>query len=145
MPADPTTPPSPSAAPPRILLIDDEAPVLHTLQLLLEESGYAVTVARNGKDGVAAYRTERPDLVLTDIIMPDQEGIETIMQIRRDCPDARIIAMSGGGRIGNSDFLAIASALGANATIAKPFEVEDLLILLQRTLADPPAAESAAA
>ena len=145
MPAAPTTPPSPSAAPPRILLIDDEAPVLHTLQLLLEESGYAVTVARNGKDGVAAYRTERPDLVLTDIIMPDQEGIETIMQIRRDCPDARIIAMSGGGRIGNSDFLAIASALGANATIAKPFEVDDLLILVERTLAGPPAAESAAA
>lgn len=145
MPAAPSTPPSQPAAPPRILLIDDEAPVLHTLQLLLEESGYAVTVARNGKDGVAAFRAGRPDLVLTDIIMPDQEGIETIMQIRRDCPDARIIAMSGGGRIGNSDFLAIASALGADATIAKPFEVDDLLILVQRTLADPPAAETAAA
>jgi CheY-like chemotaxis protein len=142
MPAAPTTPPSPSATLPRILLIDDEAPVLHTLQLLLEESGYAVTVARNGKDGVTAFRTLRPDLVLTDIIMPDQEGIETIMQIRRDCPDARIIAMSGGGRIGNSDFLAIASALGANATIAKPFDIDDLLILVQRTLAEPPAAET---
>jgi CheY-like chemotaxis protein len=146
MPTAPRTPPSQPAAPlPRILLIDDEAPVLHTLQMLLEESGYAVTVARNGKDGVTAFRTVRPDLVLTDIIMPDQEGIETIMQIRRDSPDARIIAMSGGGRIGNSDFLAIASALGANATIAKPFDVDDLLILVERTLSERPAAEPAAA
>jgi CheY-like chemotaxis protein len=130
---------------PRILIIDDEAAILLSMQTLLEESGFAVTAARNGKEGIAAFRANPPDLVLTDIIMPEQEGIETIMQMRREHSHVKIIAMSGGGRIGNSDFLSIAKGLGADATVAKPFDVEALIDLMHGLLATAPATESAAA
>jgi CheY-like chemotaxis protein len=129
---------------PRILVIDDEAAIRYTVQLLLEDSGFTVEVASNGREGVAAFRANPPDLVLTDILMPEQEGIETIMQIRREFPKTKIIAMSGGGRMGNTDFLTIAKGLGADATIAKPFETEDLIDLVQRLLAPAPAAQTAA-
>jgi len=130
---------------PHILIIDDEAAILLSMQTLLEESGYAVTVARDGKEGIAAFRANPPDLVLTDIIMPEQEGIETIMQMRRTHPHVKIIAMSGGGRIGNADFLSIAKNLGADATVAKPFDVEALLDLMQSLLTALPAKTLAAA
>jgi CheY-like chemotaxis protein len=133
----------PEPAPlPRVLVIDDEAAIRYTVHLLLEESGFAVTVASNGREGMTAFRANPPDLVLTDILMPEQEGIETILQIRRLCPKAKIIAMSGGGRIGNTDFLSIAKGLGADATIAKPFEIEALLDLMQSLLAPAPSAQT---
>jgi len=140
--ANTETPPAPRH---HILLIDDEAAILLSMQTLLEECGYAVTVARDGKEGIAAFRANPPDLVLTDIIMPEQEGIETIMQMRRTHPHVKIIAMSGGGRIGNADFLSIAKNLGADATVAKPFDVEALLDLMQSLLTALPAKTLAAA
>ena len=133
----------PEPAPlPRVLVIDDEAAIRYTLQLLLEDSGFAVTVASKGREGMAAFRANPTDLVLTDILMPEQEGIETILQIRGEYPQAKIIAMSGGGRIGNTDFLRMAEGLGADATIAKPFEIEALLDLMQSLLAPAPPAQT---
>jgi CheY-like chemotaxis protein len=100
-----------------ILLIDDEALVRQGLSLTLLEAGHSVDCAGNGEEGMRLLEARRPDLVVTDIVMPDQEGIETIIAIRRDNPDMPIIAISGG----NADFLHAASALGATRILRKPF------------------------
>lgn len=110
----------------KILVIDDDVIVRETLTQILEDLGHLVLIAEDGKAGVAAFRADRPDLVITDIIMPEQEGIQTITEIRGLAPEAKIIAISGGGRIGNTDFLKIARHIGANDVIAKPFDPDDL-------------------
>ena len=92
--------PSPAAAndsvQPKVLVIDDDILVRRTISRILQHGGYEVSLAEDGAKGVAKFRSERPDLVITDIIMPEQEGIETIIQLLRDNPAARIIAVSGG-------------------------------------------------
>jgi len=120
---------------PYILVIDDDAMVRQAPIRVLENSGYEVQCAPDGRQGLRAFRIRRPDLVISDIIMPEMEGIETIMELRilsRDCP---IIAISGGGRLGKADFLAVAKKLGATATLNKPFETEDLLRTVANCLA----------
>jgi len=119
----------------KILVIDDDVIVRETIAQILEDRGHRVLSAEDGKRGVAAFRAERPDLVVTDIIMPEQEGIETITEIRALAPQARIIAISGGGRIGNTDFLKIARHLGACDVVAKPFDPDDLASRIDRCLA----------
>ena len=84
---------------------------------------------------MAVFRGWQPDLVITDIIMPDQEGIQTITEMRAAKPDAKIIAISGGGRIGNTDFLKIAQVLGAMAVIPKPFDLDELMMTVRDCLA----------
>jgi CheY-like chemotaxis protein len=96
--------------------------VRHTIVQILEGGGYQVSSADDGKRGMAQFRSEQPDLVITDIIMPEQEGIQTIAEMRKAKPDAKIIAIAGGRRIGNTDFLKIAQALGAMAVVPKPFD-----------------------
>jgi DNA-binding NtrC family response regulator len=118
----------------KILVIDDDVIVRETIVQILEDGGYQVLSAEDGKRGMVAFRSERPDLVITDIIMPEQEGIQTITEIRGVKPDAKIIAISGGGRIGNTDFLKIARHLGAFDAIAKPFDPDDLLSRVGRCL-----------
>jgi len=119
----------------KILVIDDDAMVRHTMSKILRHGGYEVVLAEDGLRGVAAFRKEHPDLVITDIIMPEQEGIATISQIRREVHDAKIIAVSGGGRIGNADFLSMARKLGANDILPKPFLPADLLERVKTCLA----------
>src|SRR6202048_183025 len=111
----------------KILVIDDDVIVRKTIIRLLEDGGYKVLSAEDGLRGMAMFRSERPDLVITDIIMPEQEGIQTITEMRKAKPDAKIIVISGNGRIGNIDFLRIAQHLGASDAIAKPFDPDDLL------------------
>jgi CheY-like chemotaxis protein len=111
----------------KILVIDDDVIVRKTIIRLLEDGGYKVLSAEDGLRGMAMFRSERPDLVITDIIMPEQEGIQTITEMRKAKPDAKIIVISGSGRIGNIDFLRIAQHLGASDAIAKPFDRDDLL------------------
>jgi CheY-like chemotaxis protein len=108
----------------RILVVDDDAGVREVLQSMLEAAGYTVLVAVNGREALAALRESAFDCIITDLVMPEQEGIETIKMIRRDYPDLGIIAMSGafGG-----DYLRIASYLGAHATLAKPVQLPTLL------------------
>jgi two-component system chemotaxis response regulator CheY len=118
----------------KILVIDDDVIVRETIVQILEDGGYQVVSAEDGKRGMAAFRSEHPDLIITDIIMPEQEGIQTITEIRGVKPDAKIIAISGGGRIGNTDFLKIARHLGAFDAIAKPFDPDDLLTRVGRCL-----------
>ena len=111
----------------RILLIDDDATVRYALKQVLERAGHQVEEATDGLAGVEKYTASRSDLVITDIIMPNQEGIETIIKLRLLAPDLAIIAMSGGGRTGNRDFLAMAEKLGAAKVMAKPFRPKELV------------------
>jgi DNA-binding response OmpR family regulator len=111
----------------RILIIDDDAQVLEMLRHTLERQGYEVIGASNGKEGLRLYREKPADVIITDLIMPEKEGIETIMELRRDFPQVKIIAISGGGRIGPEGYLKIAKKLGAMYTFTKPVPREELL------------------
>jgi CheY-like chemotaxis protein len=119
----------------KILVIDDDAIVRDTIVEILESEGYAVISAEDGKRGVSLFRSEHPDLVITDIIMPEREGIQTITEIRALVPTAKVIAISGGGRIGNADFLKIARLLGAVDVISKPFDPDDFVSRVAHCLA----------
>lgn len=112
---------------PTILIIDDENAFRLKLRRVLEREGYKVIEAVNGHKGLACYRKNPADLVITDIIMPDQEGLETITELRRDFPTSKIVAISGGGRNQPGDYLDIAKALGANLVFCKPLDLDDFL------------------
>lgn len=112
--------------PARILVIDDDPQMLGYLLEVMEFSGYGVATARNGLSGLDSFRQQRPDLVLTDIVMPDMEGIALIRAIRELDKDVPIVAMSGGGRGGLSMYLDAATRLGANAALQKPFTSDEL-------------------
>ena len=119
------------SAPRKVLVIDDDPVARQTIQAILEDEGYSVTCVGNGRIGLAAFRKNRPDVVVTDLIMPEKDGIETIMQLRTMWPDGRIIAVSGGGRTGNKEFLHMAERVGASTVLAKPFEPADLLLCIR--------------
>lgn len=110
----------------RILLIDDDNLVRMAISAVLEGAGHEVVQAPNGRVGTAAYARSAFDLVITDILMPEQEGIETIRILRHANPSVKILAISGGGRIGSQDFLLLAEMLGAAATLKKPFDPDEL-------------------
>jgi CheY-like chemotaxis protein len=118
----------------RILIIDDEAMIRDLLKELLEREGYETITASGGNDGIEIYREKPADLIITDLIMPGKEGIETIMELRRDFKDVKIMAMSGGGRIDPETYLQMAKTLGAVKTIAKPFDRKELLETIQELL-----------
>jgi len=121
----------------KVLVIDDDSLVRDNIVRILERQGYQVLVASDGVRGLRMFRSEQPDLVITDVIMPEKDGIETIREIRGDCPDAKIIAISGGGRIGNVDFLKVAEKVGASEIIAKPFDPSVLVNVVSRCLGAP--------
>ncbi len=112
----------------RVLVIDDERLIRCMLRDMLEPEGFDVLEACDGKEGMNLIRESLCDLVITDLYMPGQEGIETIAQLRREYPDVRIIAISGGIAASPPvDLLFVASCLGADSTLAKPFRRTDLL------------------
>ncbi|MBV9528982.1 response regulator [Sphingomonas sp.] len=118
----------------KILVIDDDPFVRTTIRRILVRAGYDLWVAENGDQGLECFKRDRPDLVITDIIMPEREGIEVIRAIRAIDPAARIIAISGGGRIGAADVLAFAAKFGAREVIGKPFEPSELTDSVARCL-----------
>ncbi len=126
---------APGAACPTVLVIDDEPVIRQSLETLLETYGFQVALARDGAQGLAAFRRIEPDLVLTDIVMPNQDGIETILTMRRERPQAKIIAMSGRGSVGNTEYIDIAARLGADAAIPKPLEATKLIAAVQALVA----------
>lgn len=111
----------------RILIIDDEALVRQVIRDWLEPRGHEVIEAENGNVGLALFRENPAELVITDIVMPDKEGIETIRELRRDFPDAKIIAVSGGGQLmPGATCLTLAEGLGVQRTLAKPVNLMEL-------------------
>jgi two-component system, chemotaxis family, chemotaxis protein CheY len=118
----------------RILLIDDEACIRRPLQLLLERAGHEVFTAANGMEAVRLWRESSGDLVITDIQMPEKDGLETILELRQLSPLTPIIAMSGGHRDGRVDVLGDATQLGAFRTISKPFGLREMLQAVEQLL-----------
>ena len=119
----------------RILLIEDDPDALLAIEILLSQLGYQVETARNGREGLKMFRASAPDLVLTDIIMPEVEGIETIIAMRQLRPDAKIVAMSGGGPMNRESLLDMTVKLGATDSLAKPFDDDQLAQVVARSLA----------
>lgn len=111
----------------KILIIDDDKMVRDTLRMILVEAGHQITLAVDGKQGLKAFTEIAPDAVITDILMPEKEGVETIRDIRKLSAKVPIIAMSGGGRVGNMSFLAIAKQVGASRTFTKPFDLDQVM------------------
>jgi CheY-like chemotaxis protein len=111
----------------RILLIDDEPQLRTTLILALKRAGHQVHSAGDGEEGIAFLASRTVDIVITDIMMPRKEGIETIIELRKLYPDIKIVAISGGGRTGNVGFLEMAKKFGAAHTLAKPFTMKALV------------------
>jgi DNA-binding NtrC family response regulator len=118
----------------RVLLIDDEQMVRKIVRKMLERSSHEVTEAENGRLGLEQLKTGTFDLVITDIIMPEMEGVETLLTVREQYPSVKVIAMSGGGRTGNIDFLSAAEKLGASAILHKPFTLGSLTAAIETTL-----------
>jgi len=118
----------------RILLVDDEACIRRPLQLMLERAGHEVFVAANGREAVRLWRESSGDLVITDIQMPEKDGLETILELRQLSPRTPILAMSGGHRNGRADVLGDAAQLGAFRTIAKLFVPREMLEAVEQLL-----------
>jgi len=118
----------------RVLVIEDDDVVRSMLLAVLADSGHEAIGACNGDKGVAMYREEPADLIITDIFMPEKDGIETIMELRRDFPDVKIIAISGGGRFESVHYLGSAGKLGAARTLSKPFTPPELLSAVEEVL-----------
>jgi CheY-like chemotaxis protein len=119
----------------RILLIDDEEKIRSVLQTLLTRAGYEVVPAEDGQKGLRRFREQPMDLVITDIVMPDKEGLSTIRELHRDFPKLPIIALSGGGvAAGAEAYLNIAQKLGARRVFEKPVEFPVLLQAVQELL-----------
>lgn len=116
----------------KILIIEDEESIRNLLKKVFETSGHSVLEAHDGETGCQIYREEKADIIITDIFMPKKEGLETIKELKRDFPDIKIIAISGGG-IKNSqgslttNYLNIAMKFGATHTFEKPFNIDELL------------------
>jgi len=119
----------------RILIIDDDDIIRRMLRLMLTKAGYDVLDAADGKEGIELFRENNVDLVITDLIMPEKEGLEMIMELKTDFPDVKIIAMSGGAQMGPEGYLQLADALGAQQTLKKPIARQELLGAIAETLA----------
>ncbi len=109
-----------------ILVIDDEPSVLDVLRKILQFEGYEVITAANGEEGLALFRQFPCDLVITDMVMPVKDGLQTILDLRKEKPDIPVVAMSGGGTISKERYLVIAGYLDRVITISKPFSVESI-------------------
>jgi CheY-like chemotaxis protein len=110
----------------RVLLIEDDGSVRRIVRKMLERGCHEVTEAENGRVGLDRLRDGAFDLVITDIVMPEMDGLETLIELRKHYPTLTVIAMSGGGRTGNMDFLGSAEKLGASAVLHKPFTIDVL-------------------
>ena len=110
-----------------ILVVDDEEGIRVLITNILVREGHDVATARNGVEALAAVALRVPDLVITDLVMPEKEGIEMIIELRKKFPTIKTIAMSGGGTTGIADYLSIALAVGAGQIVSKPFTRAALL------------------
>jgi len=111
----------------KILVFDDEPSILLMIKKMLEKAGHEVDIALNGKDGMELFEKNKPDLVITDIIMPIKEGLETILELRKKHPGLKIIAISGGGRISPDGYLPGAKLLGADMVFQKPLVQKEFM------------------
>ena len=120
---------------PKILIVDDDDDVRRTLRRILERDGHVVVDCANGQEALRALTAQRPDLVITDVYMPEMDGIEFLVALREGDPDLPVLAVSGGARNSAEFVLEDASQLGANAVLPKPYKIEDMLTAVRDLLA----------
>jgi len=116
----------------RVLVVDDQPDVCEFVALGLQRAGFEVDVATNGREALERQQRSAADVVITDIFMPDMDGIETIDRIKSQFPNTRIVAMSSGGSWRRQDYLSVARQIGADATLSKPFSTDELLAIVRR-------------
>jgi CheY-like chemotaxis protein len=118
----------------KLLVVDDDADVRTILKAMLERDSHDVMTAENGAQALQCMQKRLPDVVIVDIIMPEKEGFETIVELRRDYPNLKIIAISGGGSIGAGSYLKLAKTLGAHLALEKPIRMKDLKAAIQQLI-----------
>lgn len=118
----------------RILLIDDQEEIRSMMSALLTEVGYEVESAGDGEEGMKLFRDNPFELIITDVVMPEKEGLEVIAEIRKEFPFTKVIAVSGGGAHSNLGYLTIAERLGADRTFSKPFKIDAFLEAVRELL-----------
>lgn len=120
-----------------ILVVDDEDLVRFSVRQMLEGAGHTVREAADGVEGIALLQDGSFDLMITDIVMPRKEGMETISEAKRMQPDLRVIAISGGGPVGQFHYLDLAKQFGADAVLAKPFKKQELIAVVDALIGRP--------
>jgi len=121
---------------PGILIVEDDKELREMLKISLIRHKYTVLEAADGKEAITHFKPSITDLVITDLIMPDEDGLKVIMRLREIKPSLRVIAISGGGKAGPGSYLNLAKALGANAVFSKPFSVNELIAKIEMLLSD---------
>jgi DNA-binding response OmpR family regulator len=119
---------------PGILLVEDEKELREMLKISLVRRKFTVFEADNGKEAIIHFKPSMIDLVVTDLIMPDEDGLKVIIKLREIKPSIKIIAISGGGKAGPGSYLHLAKALGADAIYSKPFSINELIFRIEELL-----------
>jgi DNA-binding response OmpR family regulator len=119
---------------PGVLLVEDDKELREMLKVSLKRRNYLVMEAENGKDAISHFKPLITDLVVTDLIMPEEDGLKVVIKLRELKPSLKIIAMSGGGKVGPGSYLNLAKALGADAIFSKPFSLSELVKKIEQLL-----------
>ncbi len=120
----------------RILVIDDEPYILMMLKKMLEKVGHEVDMAINGEEGMELFNKFHADLIITDIVMPEKEGLETIRELKKKHPELKVIAISGGGRVDSKEYLESARLFGASRIFKKPFKQKEIIDAVEELLSE---------
>jgi len=120
----------------RILIIDDDPSIRLVFKRYLEGHGYDVETASNGNEGLSHLQNSLPNLVITDVMMPEKDGLEVVLELRNRHPDIPVIAISGGMRIAPMDFLPMIKKFGACKVLYKPVELDDMLAAIREQLGE---------
>ena len=120
----------------KILVVDDEVTVREMVGEMLTRGGYEVVMAANGLEAMRRLKEQEFAVIVTDIVMPEQEGLETVLAVRKEHPQTKVIAISGGGRYGASDYLETATFFGADRVFGKPISWQELLAAVEELLAE---------
>lgn len=119
----------------RILIIDDDESTISILTQILQDEGYEVVTAHDGEEGLAQFHSKPMDLVISDMVMPVKDGLDTILELKKIVPDLPVIAISAGGKIAKERYLEVAAYLGNTKTLAKPFSREQIVGAVKEQLA----------
>ena len=119
---------------PGVLLVEDDKELREMLKMSLLRRSFTVLEAENGKDAITHFKPLITDLVVTDLIMPEEDGLKVVIKLRELKPSIKIIAISGGGKVGPGSYLNLAKALGADAVYSKPFSIKDLIVKIEQLL-----------
>jgi DNA-binding response OmpR family regulator len=119
---------------PGILIVEDDKDLREMLKISLVRRRFTVMEAENGKDAIIHFKPSMTDLVITDLIMPEEDGLKVIMKLHELKPSIKIIAISGGGKAGPGSYLNLAKALGADNIYSKPFSINDMIARVEELL-----------